>query len=112
MEKKYLLIIILSTAILFTACSKYTDSNYEINNEVNTLIEENKMTKSEALSICTNKLKNINAYEYRYGKGIVSSESDKYYYITYDSGESYAVNIYTKEVYYVVPSGDGLNGPL
>lgn len=97
--KKILLLIILSISILCTVFSKYTDSN-------------NKINQSEALSICTRKLKSINAYENRYGEGIVSSEYNGYYYITYDSGESYAVNIYTKEVYYVAPSGDGLNGPL
>ena len=84
----------------------------EPNDQSQNNTEENKMTQSEALSICTDKLKSINAYEDRYGEGIVSNESDGYYYITYDCGESYAVNIDTKEVYYVVPAGDGLNGPL
>ncbi len=88
--------------------SEKEEPNYQSQNNT----EENKITQSEALSICTDKLKSINAYEDRYGEGIVSSESDGYYYITYDCGESYAVNIDTKEVYYVVPAGDGLNGPL
>lgn len=55
--KKILLLIILSTSILFTVFSQYTDSN-------------NKITQSEALYICTRKLKSINAYEDRYGEGL------------------------------------------
>lgn len=81
------------------------------NKEENNTNEES-MTSLQAIDICTNKLKNIGVYDDTYGKGGLSGESKEYYYITYECGETYAIDRNTKNVYYAVPAGDGLSGPL
>lgn len=97
---------------------KYLISEMQIRstNEISSNTEE-KLTVDEAIDLCTERLKEINWYDDYYGEADYYGESEKdntkgFYYIIYDGGESFYVDPYNKHVYYILPAGDGLNGPL
>lgn len=78
---------------------------------------EGKLTVDQAINLCNEKLKEINWYDDNCGDADYYGESVKentkgFYYIIYDCGESFYVDPYNKDVYHILPAGDGLNGPL
>lgn len=91
-----------------TYISRETDTSTSTNNSTS-----NKISENEAISICDKKLRDIGNYNESSGLGIILGILyDKFYHIMYEDGESYLVNMYTGEVHYLAPAGDGYSDAL
>ena len=104
--------------------TKNIDSNNNNNNDTSKSTSSNdstsenhltsdKISESEAISICDQKVRAIGWHDDSYGSSFSQGITrEKYYHIMYDNGESFAVNMYTGEVHHVTPAGDGLSSAL
>ena len=93
--------------------NKSTSNNDSSSEEKEAKSERTKISESEALSLCEQKVKDIGWYSDDYGDSYINGVIyDDYYHVQYMGGEGFAVNMFTGEVHYAAPAGDGLSGPL